>query len=241
MAWDALEASGDSVAAIVASAAQAVSHLREASHALAVLEEVRAAQQACMAPPHHQQQQQQQQQDDQLQHRSQGESAGSSDSAGAAYASERVHEALLGLLRSQRQGPREQRRAYDHLRMVLETYVSRPGACSVVWSCTGGVPHGPFFRPVVGAGMAIGARVGASPPTHTLNPVALAPLPSQTDVVRYPRPRRPDAAVIVAAESDAYVSTESVRALHAHWPGSELRLVSGGHGECCFLSGGGGL
>ena len=49
------------------------------------------------------------------------------------------------------------------------------------------------------------------------------------------RPRRPDAAVIVAAESDAYVSTESVRQLHRYWEGSELRLVSGGHGELALL------
>jgi predicted alpha/beta hydrolase family esterase len=57
----------------------------------------------------------------------------------------------------------------------------------------------------------------------------------QTDVVRYPRPQRPDAAVIVAAESDAYVSTDSVRQLHAYWPGSELRLVSGGHVSAFLL------
>ncbi|GAX77241.1 hypothetical protein CEUSTIGMA_g4688.t1 [Chlamydomonas eustigma] len=50
-----------------------------------------------------------------------------------------------------------------------------------------------------------------------------------TDVTRYPRPRRPDAAVLVAAKDDAYVSVESVRAVHEHWQGSEMRLVEGGH------------
>ena len=43
------------------------------------------------------------------------------------------------------------------------------------------------------------------------------------------RPRRPDAAVIVAAKDDAYVSVESVEAVHRYWEGSELRLVKGGH------------
>ncbi|KXZ50280.1 hypothetical protein GPECTOR_17g919 [Gonium pectorale] len=54
-------------------------------------------------------------------------------------------------------------------------------------------------------------------------------LETYTDITRYPRPRRADAAVIVAARDDAYVSGESVRQLHEYWPGSELRMVSGGH------------
>lgn len=33
----------------------------------------------------------------------------------------------------------------------------------------------------------------------------------------------------MAAENDAYVSVESVREVHRTWPGSELRLVPGGH------------
>jgi predicted alpha/beta hydrolase family esterase len=60
---------------------------------------------------------------------------------------------------------------------------------------------------------------------HTCRARAVAPSPSPA------RPRRPDAAIIVAAEDDAYVCTESVRQLHRYWEGSELRLVSGGHGE----------
>jgi predicted alpha/beta hydrolase family esterase len=45
----------------------------------------------------------------------------------------------------------------------------------------------------------------------------------------YLRPRRPDAAVIVAARNDAYVSMDSVEAVHRYWGGSELRVVDGGH------------
>jgi hypothetical protein len=37
-------------------------------------------------------------------------------------------------------------------------------------------------------------------------------LETYTDVTRYPRPKRCDAAIIVAATSDAYVSTQSVSA-----------------------------
>ncbi|KAK9819238.1 hypothetical protein WJX81_000552 [Elliptochloris bilobata] len=56
-----------------------------------------------------------------------------------------------------------------------------------------------------------------------------AVLETYTDVTRFPRPQRPDAAVIVAAPNDAYVSQESVLELARHWPGSELRWVAGGH------------
>jgi len=56
-----------------------------------------------------------------------------------------------------------------------------------------------------------------------------------TDVTRYPRPVRPDAAILVAAADDAYVSPESVLQLQQYWPGSELRLVPGGHVSAFIL------
>ena len=36
-------------------------------------------------------------------------------------------------------------------------------------------------------------------------------------------------AVLVSAKSDGYVPAATTEALHAHWPGSELRWISGGH------------
>mmetsp|Transcript_25198 Transcript_25198/g.70464 ORF Transcript_25198/g.70464 Transcript_25198/m.70464 type:complete len:399 (-) Transcript_25198:148-1344(-) len=54
-------------------------------------------------------------------------------------------------------------------------------------------------------------------------------LETYTDVTRYPRPLRADAAVIVAATDDAYVSRESPIQVQQHWPGSEVRWVTGGH------------
>lgn len=142
MAWEALEVNAERVSAIVQSAAQAVSHLREASHALQVLEEVRVAQQRSLthAEGHHgvaelggagqescgvanvgsstapQQ--------------ASSSDASSSASARAQDASEQVQAALVELLLSQRQGRREQQHAFDHLRMVLETYVS-----GARWAC----------------------------------------------------------------------------------------------------------
>ncbi len=49
------------------------------------------------------------------------------------------------------------------------------------------------------------------------------------DLTRFPPPLRPDLAILVAARGDGYVSADSVRALHQHWAGSELRWVEGGH------------
>ncbi|GLI69895.1 hypothetical protein VaNZ11_014551 [Volvox africanus] len=54
-------------------------------------------------------------------------------------------------------------------------------------------------------------------------------LETYTDITRYPCPKRTDAAIIVAAQDDAYVSSESVQQLHRYWQGSELRMVTGGH------------
>lgn len=56
-----------------------------------------------------------------------------------------------------------------------------------------------------------------------------AVLETFTDASRFPCPRRPDAAVLVAATEDAYVSPQSVLEMHKHLPGSEIRWVPGGH------------
>lgn len=56
-----------------------------------------------------------------------------------------------------------------------------------------------------------------------------AVLETFTDATRFPVPRCPEAAVLVAATEDAYVSPESVVDLHRHLPGSEVRWVPGGH------------
>ncbi len=49
------------------------------------------------------------------------------------------------------------------------------------------------------------------------------------DVLRLPPPECPGAAVLVAAEADAYVPAADPRAIHRHWPGSELRWLATGH------------
>jgi pimeloyl-ACP methyl ester carboxylesterase len=56
-----------------------------------------------------------------------------------------------------------------------------------------------------------------------------AVLEAYTDSTRFPRPQRPDAAVLVAATEDAYVSRQSVEELARHLPGCEVRWVPGGH------------
>lgn len=43
------------------------------------------------------------------------------------------------------------------------------------------------------------------------------------------RPKRPDAAVFVAAKDDAYASADSTEEIHRYWQGSEIRWLPGGH------------
>lgn len=50
-----------------------------------------------------------------------------------------------------------------------------------------------------------------------------------TDIRRLPPLGRPDAAFLVGARADAYISRESVEAVHRHWPGSTLTWVDSGH------------
>lgn len=43
------------------------------------------------------------------------------------------------------------------------------------------------------------------------------------------------AAVLVTAEEDGFVNSEEAHVLHAHWPGSELRVLPGGHATMWYL------
>ena len=56
--------------------------------------------------------------------------------------------------------------------------------------------------------------------------------------MRLCRPKRPDAAVIVGAYNDAYVSQKSVRELAQHWPGSQvcIHLPQSGQQQAAPLS-----
>ena len=48
-------------------------------------------------------------------------------------------------------------------------------------------------------------------------------------VLDLPAPDHARHAVLVSARSDGYVPAATTEALHAHWPGSELRWIPGGH------------
>ncbi len=57
----------------------------------------------------------------------------------------------------------------------------------------------------------------------------------RASVLDRPAPSHAASAVLVAARSDGYVPPEATRILHNHWPGSELRWVSGGHATLLWL------
>ncbi|MBS2022081.1 MAG: alpha/beta hydrolase family protein [Deltaproteobacteria bacterium] len=62
----------------------------------------------------------------------------------------------------------------------------------------------------------------------------LAELFGRADATLLPPPRVPSRAVLVAIERDGYVSLAECERLHAHWPGSTLRRVPGGHVSAMF-------
>lgn len=57
---------------------------------------------------------------------------------------------------------------------------------------------------------------------------------SRADLTNYAPPVAANAAVIVGCSRDGYVAPSQVRALHDHWPGSELRWVRTGHVSALF-------
>ncbi|APR77755.1 Hypothetical protein A7982_03102 [Minicystis rosea] len=57
------------------------------------------------------------------------------------------------------------------------------------------------------------------------------------DLQKHPVPRRPEAALLVAGRRDGYVFATQVDALHARWPGSELRWVDTGHAGALLFHG----
>lgn len=68
---------------------------------------------------------------------------------------------------------------------------------------------------------ALGGRLSAEP---RLREALLT-----ASVLDLPAPDHSRHAVLVSARSDAYVPASTTEALQAHWPGSELRWISGGH------------
>lgn len=57
----------------------------------------------------------------------------------------------------------------------------------------------------------------------------LRDLCKRTSVTRLPRPTFDHGAVLVSAVDDGFVPRAAALALHAHWPGAELRTMQGGH------------
>lgn len=50
-----------------------------------------------------------------------------------------------------------------------------------------------------------------------------------TCLTQQPPPQRPDAAILLLARDDGYIFAEGAQRIHKHWPGSELRWLTGGH------------
>ena len=51
----------------------------------------------------------------------------------------------------------------------------------------------------------------------------------QTNITNFPPPMRPDAAICISAKKDGLVSPWSTEVFRQYWPGSEIRMINGGH------------
>ena len=57
----------------------------------------------------------------------------------------------------------------------------------------------------------------------------------QTNITNFPPPMRPDAAICLSAKKDGLVSPWSTEVFRQYWPGSEVRMINGGHVSAIFL------
>ncbi|NRA46528.1 MAG: alpha/beta hydrolase family protein [Oligoflexales bacterium] len=51
----------------------------------------------------------------------------------------------------------------------------------------------------------------------------------KTNITNFPPPMRPDAAICISAKKDGLVSPWSTEVFRQYWPGSEIRMINGGH------------
>lgn len=82
----------------------------------------------------------------------------------------------------------------------------------------------------------------AEPARHAAEQQAVKDALNQTmgvvDLRGYAPPPRPDQAILVGARHDGYVPAHSVKALHDHWPGCELRWIEASHVTAVMLHSG---
>jgi dienelactone hydrolase len=110
---------------------------------------------------------------------------------------------------------------------VVAAVTPRPLAAAIF---AAGCAAGPVFTEGLLARGIDFAALGGEPGRARLGQVF-----GVADLDRHPAPRRPDAVVMVAARRDGYVFPAQVEALHARWPGSELRWVDSGHAGTLLL------
>ncbi|MFT3772188.1 MAG: alpha/beta hydrolase family protein [Minicystis sp.] len=112
---------------------------------------------------------------------------------------------------------------------LVAAVTPRPIAAAVFAAGASGVPV--FNEGLLSRGIDFEALGGARARERIARIFGLA------DLHRHPVPRRPDAALLVAGRRDGYVFAAEVAALHARWPGSELRWVDTGHAGALLFRG----
>lgn len=99
-----------------------------------------------------------------------------------------------------------------------------------------GASPSPVFTQGVHARSIDFKKLGGSPDEAEAR-LRLARILDAANACLLPPPAKPEAAVILACSRDAFVPLAEARALHAHWPGSELRILDAGHISALITSG----
>ncbi|KAK9861855.1 hypothetical protein WJX84_002096 [Apatococcus fuscideae] len=104
------------------------------------------------------------------------------------------------------------------------THESSSGTSPSLLSMTGGAPQEPREEVRQALGSAWQHAKGWRREQACLRLAQV--LETYTDVTRFPKPKAPEAAILVAATNDAFVASSSVQQLAQYWQGCEVRWVS---------------
>ncbi|QSQ16794.1 alpha/beta hydrolase family protein [Myxococcus landrumensis] len=119
--------------------------------------------------------------------------------------------------------------------MAALSAATMPEPVGVAALAAGASPAPVFTKGVHGRSIDF-KKLGGSP-DETAARHRLATLLDMANACLLPPPLKPGAAIIVACERDGFVPISESRALHAHWAGSELRVLDAGHISAILTSG----
>lgn len=119
--------------------------------------------------------------------------------------------------------------------MAALSAATMPEPVGVAALAAGASPAPVFTKGVHGRSIDF-KKLGGSPDESAARQ-RLAAILEMANACLLPPPVKPSAAIILACARDGFVPISEARALHAHWAGSELRVLDAGHISAILTSG----